>query len=718
MRKNSCLKGGFMKKFLTLCTVLITGILLNGCGKAQDGKLLNAESDVCEVNVSADNFGKSTKIIVEEKDDHVEIHAKGYEDVRFDTPATVSFKLDEKVSDEDLEKWVGVYIYGAREYYIEPDYEKLSEGILEFDTYHFSWFSKKKLSDKELSDKYAKQLATYEVMQEEKVKEILSSGNVLVETANEIYEKLGITDDTLRGTLVRDFVGELSSSVNGLDTSLESATFKKNAKMAGYGLSGLELLNAAQDGDVTAFSSKIADMIVNECCDHWSDIAKSYVPGAIGSVPEALYIAIEEGDIGGASEHILKSVVSNIPIVKYTQMTAELVDYGVNMWTDSEVELAYEAYAGKSDAAGYRSEPDWDTLMEEMRGAYTQLLINAKKQYCEVNKISMSELEKDKELCDKLARQTEKSLKKQFETRKANEDKIREKEKAYQDIIKSFESEDVHLMTRGKNGFERKDDATFRLSRLMNIRNQVIELLGGDDVEHLYTIFGTRNVEEQNKYISQLIDTFMRQKNNHEGKKAVIDEVKFVFEKDLTKLIKAEDTEEKEEVEKQYAWVLVATEVEKYDDKEDDVYRTTYIASENSHVQICEYIWKDGPYEKGTFTATFDSPPAIIYADQKFSLHHKITCDGTTEIHYFTASGWYKPESPDVHLGGTTGRPKFSNEDGVACCDVGSREEALKSEEYTVTGSLGRGREGDRTGIFYCACGADTRWIYEWKAVD
>ena len=75
-------------------------------------------------------------------------------------------------------------------------------------------------------------------------------------------------------------------------------------------------------------------------------------------------------------------------------------------------------------------------------------------------------------------------------------------------------------MTRGKNGFERKDDATFRLSRLMNIRNQVIELLGGDDVEHLYTIFGTRNVEEQNKYISQLIDTFMRQKNNHEGKKA------------------------------------------------------------------------------------------------------------------------------------------------------------------------------------------------------
>lgn len=710
-----------MKKILTLCTVLILGMLLNGCGKTQGGSVMNAETDACEVSVSADNFDKNTKIIVEEKDDHVEIHAKGYEAPRFDTPATVSFKLDEKVAEEDLERWTGVYTYGARDFYIEPDYEKLSEGVLEFETYHFSWFGKKKLSDAELAAKYAHQLATYDVMQEERVKEKLSSGNVLVETANAIYEELGITDDTLRGTLVRDFVSELSSTVNGLDTSLESDAFKKNAKMAGYGLSGLELVNAAQDGDVTGFSSIIAGVVINECCDHWNDIAKNYVPGAIGSIPEALYIAIEEGDIGGASEHIAKTVVSNIPVVKYTQMAAELVDYGVNMWTDSEVELAYEAYSGKSDAAGYESAPDWDTLMVQMRGAYTQLLINAKKQYCEVNKISMDELEADKDLCDKLARQTENAMKKQFETRKENEDRIKEKEKEYRDIIKSFEGEDVHLMTRGKNGFERGDDATFRLSRLMNIRNQVIELLGGDDVEHLYTIFGTRNVEQQNLYISQLVDTFMKQKNNHEGRKAVIDEVKFVYDKDLTKKVNddADDDsdEEKSTAEKTFAWVLVNTEVEKYDDQEDDVYRTTYIASENSHVQICEYIWKDGPYEKGTFTATFDSPPSIIYADQKFSMHQSVTSEGITD-HYFYASGWYKPESPDIHLGGTTGRPKFEDEEGNACADASSRADEIKGEEFTVTGSLGSGSEGDRIAIFYCACGADTRWIYEWKAVE
>ncbi|MCQ2978650.1 MAG: hypothetical protein MJ245_02520 [Clostridia bacterium] len=711
-----------MKRIISFCIALIMGASLVGCGETDGGNVLKAKTDTCNVEVAADNFDKNTKIIIEEKDDCVEITAKGYSElkgVRLDTPATISFELDEEVSLEDLDKWVGVYYYGTKEYYIEPDFDKLSEGTLEFDTYHFSLFGVKKLTDEELAEKYAKQLATYEVMQEERVKELTSQGNVLGDTVNSIYEELGITDDTLRGTLVRDFVSELSSTVNGLDTSLESKTFQKNAKMAGYGLSGLELLNAAQDGDITSFSSIVSGVIVNECCDHWNDIAKNYVPGAIGSIPEALYIAIEEGNISEASEHIAKTIVSNVPVVKYTQMTAELVDYGVNMWADAEVQIAYDAYAGKTTAGGYSASPDWDTLMQEMRGAYRQLVINAKKEYCQVNNISMSELEEDKSLCRKIERQTEKAMKKQFETRKENDDKIAEKEKEYQDIIKSFNSGDVCLMTRGKNGFGRNDDATLRLARLMNIRNQIVELLGGDDPEHLYTIFGTRNVEKQNEYIAQLVDTFMKQKNNYEGKKAVIEEVKFVYDVDLTKSKSDDSSKEETKEEVTYAWVLVATEVEVYDNKEDEVYRTTYVASENSHIEISEYIWKDGPYEKATFTATFDSPPSIIYADEEFSLHHSLSCDGDVTTHFFYASSWYKPESPDVHLGGTTGRPKFANADGIACCDNGSYEGGLRFEEYTVIGSLGMGgNEGDRTGIFYCGCGADTRWIYEWQAIN
>lgn len=708
-----------MKKLLTFSLILLSGIVLYGCGKEKEDNTLTARDGDCKVRISTDNFEKGTEIIVREQDGRLEILAEGYENPRFDTPATVTFTLDEKVEDVDLDKWVGVYYCGDKEYYIEPNLEKLSKGKLEFNTYHFSLFGKKKLTDEELSDKFARQLATYEVMQEERVNEMIRSGNIIAETADSIYEELGITDETLRGKLVRDFVSELSGTVNGLDTSLESKVFQKNTKLAGYGLSGLELLNAAQDGDVTAFSSKIAGLVVSECCDHWNDIAQSYVPGAVGSIPEALYIAIEEGDLGGAAEHIAQSVVSNIPIVKYTQMTAELVDMSVNIWTDSEVELAYEAYSGKS-AAGYSDTPDWDSLMIQMKGAYTQLLINAKKEYCEVNKISMSKLDKDEELCDKLARQTEAALKKQFETRKAKDDLIRAKEEEYQNIIKSFNSGDVKLMTRGKNDFDSKDDATFRLSRLMNIRNQVIELLGGSDPEHLYTIFGTRNVEKQNEMIADLVQTFISQKNNHEGKKAVIEAVKMIYDKDLTK-DKSDDKDSKDkdsEEDQKYAWVLVSTEVETKENALTEAYRTTFSASENSHIYVDEYIGDMDYYEKATFTATFDSPPSIIYPDQEFYLHQSVSTSDVTE-HYFYASGWYKTEGPDVHLGATSGRPKFEDEEGNACADASSREGELKGEEFTVIGTLGKGGNvGDQIGIFYCACGADTRWIYEWKAVQ
>ena len=161
----------------------------------------------------------------------------------------------------------------------------------------------------------------------------------------------------------------------------------------------------------------------------------------------------------------------------------------------------------------------------------------------------------------------------------------------------------------------------------------------------------------------------------------------------------------------------IATEVEKKDDEKSDVYKTTRVASETNHTVTCEYIWKDGPYEKAVFTATCEAPPEIIYADKEFRLRETLKVTGQNTTHFFDASCWYKTESPDVHLGGTTGRPKFENAEGIGTLSVGSHEEDEKSGDITVTGTLGAGSEGDKTGIFFCACDADTRWIYEWKKV-
>lgn len=41
-----------------------------------------------------------------------------------------------------------------------------------------------------------------------------------------------------------------------------------------------------------------------------------------------------------------------------------------------------------------------------------------------------------------------------------------------------------------------------------------------------------------------------------------------------------------------------------------------------------------------------------------------------------------------------------------------------KKGDVTVTGKFGEGREGEKTGIFFCGCDADTRRIYERKKTD
>ena len=131
----------------------------------------------------------------------------------------------------------------------------------------------------------------------------------------------------------------------------------------------------------------------------------------------------------------------------------------------------------------------------------------------------------------------------------------------------------------------------------------------------------------------------------------------------------------------------------------------------------CEYVWHLDPYEKAVFTATCETPPEIIYADQEFNLRETLTVSGQTENHIFNASCWYKAESPDVHIGGTYGSPCFANADGVGSLDAGSRPNSAKGGDITVTGKLGQGSEGEKICIFFCGCDADTRWIYKWKEV-
>lgn len=429
-----------------------------------------------------------------------------------------------------------------------------------------------------------------------------------------------------------------------------------------------EMLTAAVDGDYdtlkTKYAGMVADGLVNLCFG---------VEGA-DDVLDVVASVSDSEDIAQGAKKLCEEIEKKVfPVIDVTEKLAKFVDKSFDIWADSTMDETYRYVFKKyADDNGNISDDDWATVYSTIHGAWARYKTRG------IN---------------------EEELKQQFSERAKNEAKVAEKEKELKKLVKQWD--DDGLLNPYIFNYSRNWSVADRLKSLYNSRQTIIEMFTKDGKLQMGAYEGKMTESE---FIEEMLYQWTVC-----GTK---DRAKFYKWLEDEKIVKKPVTKGKA-----YAWVRVATEIEKKDNEENDVYRTTREASENTHTVTCEYIWKDGPYEKAVFTATCETPPEIIYADKEFSLNETIKTVGETE-HYFEASCWYKPETPEVHFGGTTGRPHFENIEGVGSLTVGSHAEDAKDGDITVTGKLGTGSEGEKTGIFFCGCDADTRWIYEWKKLS
>ncbi len=430
-----------------------------------------------------------------------------------------------------------------------------------------------------------------------------------------------------------------------------------------------ELLTAAVDGDYdtlkTKYAGMVADGLVNLCFG---------VEGADDVIDVVTSVSDSE-DIAQGAKKLCEEIEKKVfPAIDVTEKFAKFVDKSFDIWANSTMDETYRYVFKKyADDNGNISDDDWATVYSTIHGAWARY--------------------KTKGI-------DEEELKQQFSERARNEAKIAEKEKELKKLVKKWD--DDGLLNPYLFNYSRNWSVADRLKSLYNTRETIKKMFTKDGKLQMGAYQGKMTEEE---FIEELVYkwTFFGTK----------DRAKFYQWLEDEKIVKKPVPKSKA-----YAWVRVATEIEKKDNEKSDVYKTTRKASETTHTVTCEYIWKDGPYEKAVFTATCEAPPEIIYADKEFQLRETLTVTGKNTTHFFDASCWYKTESPDVHFGGTTGRPKFENAKGIGSLSVGSHKEDAKSGDITVTGKLGAGSEGEKTGIFFCGCDADTRWIYEWKKIS
>lgn len=431
-----------------------------------------------------------------------------------------------------------------------------------------------------------------------------------------------------------------------------------------------EMLSAALDGDYKTLKDKyatlVADGIINTC------FGLKDSSNAID-----LIVAMKGSDnIAEAGITLCKEIEKKVfPAIDIAEKFAGFVDKSFDIWAEDTMDETYRYVFKKyADENGNISDDDWNTVYSTIHGAWARY--------------------KTKGI-------GEEELKQKFKERAQNEKKIEEKEKELKKLVKKWD--DDGLLNPYIFNYSRQWTTADRLKSLYNTRQTMIEMFTKDGKIQMGSYKGKMTEDE---FINEMV-----YKWTVFGTKDRAKFYKWIEDEGIVK----KPTDRKD---KKFAWVRIATEIEKKDDEKSDVYITTRVASENSHIKTCEFIGDMKKYEKAVFTATCDTPPEIIEADVEFPLHESISVSGDNTEHYFNASCWYKTESPDVHFGGTTGRPKFESKEGKGTLGVGSNEGSDKSWDVVAIGKLEKGREGGKIGIFFCGCDADTRWIYEWKEVD
>lgn len=471
---------------------------LSGCGKSgfgstsiaadKGGVIGDLKKDGWTVSIPAGAFEQDVKVTVDKVADSteayingkaaflttpIEIKAEGTESVRLDEPARISMKLDEKnlPDNSTFDQYVMSYWTGDEWEVIIPDPVELSKGYLTFETWHFSSYSGKKMTDDEQVREYARDLAIDDLTNQAR---------------NEaLKEKLtAVVDDYLNGLSIYDQEArnEIISRV-WASSSMDIAVF-----LTENGASTAEL------------GYKVTDMIVESTVDVCAEnpLVLEAVSTALDSVGDAAEasVALYDGNYRKAASELttLGATVlgyGGVGAVKsLVDLGAAAVEQGIMAWKDYEEECAYKVFYGlaKGNAYGYKiNAGDWETLITQMGGYYHQIVRERKDEYKRISgKDTLSDDEQRM-----IERQVESDLKKKFEERAKIDSKIDAKQAEYEILVKAFK--DAGLLTRTENGFKEDMTVNRRLHSLLAIRGNILNIVGGD-----ISVFGSEKDREEN----------------------------------------------------------------------------------------------------------------------------------------------------------------------------------------------------------------------------
>ena len=428
-------------------------------------KIGNAKRDGVEIVIPAGTFEKAVNVSIGIADENeiaaedgasylfspIELTSDGGEHTLGET-VTVRIKLPKSVSEDDYLTIMGTYYDGERWEYILPDAKAIQNGYLQFGTPHFSRFAAVKLEKEKALDKYAETLATQKVTGSKPSEE-------LTDCFTQTLDNLGFTDETVQGIIMQKIAKELHSSSEFIINA-------KNGDIGDIAGQGAELVAGA-------ILKSIGDKKVVEQL-------KTYAGGATSGAVAAALKLYEGGDYKEASKEFVYAALDVIPAAKLGKAVVEATKAGAEMWQDYSVDSAYNVYLKQNIASdGNISADSWDIIFYNMGSGLDYMQRDYRTAYAKASGKTLKEIEADKELKNRLDNQVVNEVKRSFMSRYTNGNAIAQEKDRIKEMLATFDAYGL-LSWSNLLKFPVDMDYATRIDSLMKIRENILDLVGGD----------------------------------------------------------------------------------------------------------------------------------------------------------------------------------------------------------------------------------------------
>lgn len=624
-------------------------------------------SPVAPVSFENDMLSSSELAKYSTDDYEVQVMANYYTDVGdhviLDDYYDVEFNANTQFSENQKQHFVGVGFNEQNEpFFYFTDTDKLEEGIISFRVLHFSLFGVAKLSDEQLIDLWCERAAAQDVTRRIS-EESITPG--LRDMVNDALNNAGLGENQYAGAIVRYI---LSHDTRG------------------------EIINAAAGGDMKTMKAKVANLageyIFGQVFTGQDD---GILGQSMGDHADMIKDGIKEKKYSEMTVEIVKNIEKNMfAPVNYADKFAGLTVKLANIWADDAMNEEYKNFlklGGKNI-----SNDDWNTCVIHMRGASNWLSRNG------IN---------------------DRNLREMFVQRFENEAKIKREKAEMMKLVAKWKDENL-ISTQywdKSNGFSRIPPLVERLNALRRIRESLKESFtdskGKQRIGRGYMTF--------EDFLSDALFRWVTYGPKNRDK---------YYEWLRSKGIYFDDTGEIRD----FAWVLSEIRV----DYVDTLYFTdpgdyTYYhdATPGNHTNSIGY-GSGSSAQTVTFSATCTTPPSTIRPGETVKLTMKLNNTERGKDLGLSASAGVRRDVPGIFtLSPGTGHSQFTSPaNGSSKIEVRSpasaNENPASSAKLEVSHKFGGPENenpkttddgGQQIAIYFNACGAQTVWIYEWKAV-